>query len=63
MDDNVKQMWKAWWPRHSRAGRFLIIIHSLSALRVVTRYSIFHVAPDDLDFSPLEDLFRADTPD
>ena len=32
--------------------------HGLSALGVFTRDGVFHPAPEDLDFAPLEDLFR-----
>jgi hypothetical protein len=34
--------------------------HCLTALGVFTRDGIFHAAPDALDFSALEDLFRAE---
>ncbi len=32
--------------------------HALTSLGVFTRDAIFHSVPDDIDFSPLEDLFR-----
>jgi hypothetical protein len=32
--------------------------HALTSLGVFTRDGIFHSGPDDIDFSPLEDLFR-----
>ncbi len=32
--------------------------HALSSLGVFTRDAIFHPVPEDIDFSPLEDLFR-----
>ena len=32
--------------------------HALTSLGVVTRDGIFHSVPDDIDFSPLENLFR-----
>src|SRR5438093_955062 len=32
--------------------------HALSSLGVFTRDGVFHPAPEDLDFSPLEALFR-----
>ena len=32
--------------------------HALTSLGVFTRDAIFHPVPEDIDFSPLEDLFR-----
>ena len=32
--------------------------HALSSLGLFTRDGVFHPAPDDLDFAPLEELFR-----
>jgi len=32
--------------------------HALSSLGVFTRDGVFHTAPDDIDFAPLEELFR-----
>jgi len=32
--------------------------HALTSLGVFTRDGVFHPAPEDIDFGPLEDLFR-----